>query len=217
VTGDVPVTIPSGPAREAARHELSKPIYHQNDPSLFHRALNWIWQKIDDLFSAASGVTPGGAVGLVVVIALVIGLLVALRLRLGKLRTATLPSAGLFADAPRTAAEHRSAAEHFARLGQWTPAVQERLRAIVRSLEERTVLDPRPGRTADEAAAEAGQLLPVHAAPLRDAAHTFDDVTYGGRTATQQAYAALRDLDAELERSKPRFADAAPAPGGARA
>jgi hypothetical protein len=39
-------------------------------------------------------------------------------------------------------------------------------------------------------------------------------VTYGGRTATQQSYAALRDLDTELERSKPRFADAAPSTGG---
>jgi hypothetical protein len=76
------------------------------------------------------------------------------------------------------------------------------------------VLDPRPGRTADEAAAEAGRLLPAHAAPLRDAARTFDDVTYGGRTATQQSYAALRNLDTELERSKPRFADAAPSTGG---
>lgn len=217
MTGDVPVTIPRDAAREAAQHELSKSIYHQHDPSLFQRALDWLWQKIGDLLTAASGATPGGGVGLVVVIAIVIALLIALRLRLGELRTPGTTSAGLFGDAPRTADEHRTAAEHFARLGQWTAAVQERMRAIVRSLEERTVLDPRPGRTADEAAAEAGHLLPAHAAPLRDAAHTFDDVTYGGRTATQQAYAALRDLDTELERSKPRFADATPSAGGAPA
>ena len=34
------------------------------------------------------------------------------------------------------------------------------MRAIVRSLEERALLDPRPGRTADEAAAEAGRTAP---------------------------------------------------------
>lgn len=214
MTGDVPVTIPSGPAREAARDELSKQIYHQNDPSLLQRALNWLWDRIDDLFSAASGVSPGGTVGLIVIAAVVIGLLVALRLRLGRFRTPTSAADGLFGDAPRTAAQHRSAAEHFARLGQWTPAVQERMRAIVRSLEERTVLDPRPGRTADEAAAEAGRFLPAHAAALRDAARTFDDVTYGGRSANQQAYTALRDLDTELEHSKPQFATATPTTWG---
>ena len=58
------------------------------------------------------------------------------------------------------------------------------MRAIVRSLEERALLDPRPGRTADEAAAEAGRALPAHADRLRAAARDFDDVTYGGRTAT---------------------------------
>ena len=62
------------------------------------------------------------------------------------------------------------------------------MRAIVRSLEERTLLDPRPGRTADEAAAEAGRPLPRHADRLRAAARTFDDVTYGGRTADEAAY-----------------------------
>ena len=39
------------------------------------------------------------------------------------------------------------------------------MRAIVRSLEERALLDLRPGRTADEAAAEAGRSLPAPRGP----------------------------------------------------
>ncbi|MGW3247601.1 DUF4129 domain-containing protein [Streptomyces sp. NPDC001070] len=214
---DVPVTIPRGPAREAAEDELSKGIYHRHDPSLFERALNWLWEKITHLLDSASGVTPGGTVGLVTIIVVIVLLAVALRLRLGKMRAQPNAGAGLFADIPRTAAEHRTAADEHARHGRWTQAVQERMRAIVRSLEERTLLDPRPGRTADEAATEAGRSLPEHAARLLKAARTFDDVTYGDRPGTPQAYAALRELDAEVQRTKPRLAETAAGPaGGAR-
>lgn len=77
------------------------------------------------------------------------------------------------------------------------------MRAIVRCLEERALLDPRPGRTADEAAAEAGRSLPGHEIPLRAAARNFDDVTYGGRTADQQTYLTVQALDRDLENAKP--------------
>jgi hypothetical protein len=215
VRGDVPVTIPREAAREAAQHELSKPIYHQNDPGLLQRTLDWLWDKVAELLDAASGATPGGPVGLAVVIAAVVALLIALRLRLGRIRTAATATSALFDDLPRTAAEHRAAAEEHANQERWTPALQERTRAIVRDLEERTILDPRPGRTADEAAAEAGRTLPQHSARLRAAARVFDDVTYGGRPATRQSYTDLLALDTELQRSKPRFTSASAA-GGAR-
>ncbi|MFJ4851354.1 MULTISPECIES: DUF4129 domain-containing protein [unclassified Streptomyces] len=217
MSGGVPVTIPRVPAREAAEDELSKAVYHQNDPGLLQRAIAWLWRKFADLMDSASGAAPGGAVGLVTVIVLVVVLVVALRLRLGKLRAQPTVAGGLFAETPRTAAEHRAAAEEHARNGAWTEAVQERMRAIVRSLEERAVIDPRPGRTADEAVADAGRHLPDHAAALRDAARTFDDVTYGNRPGSPEAYAALRDLDTQVERAKPRFAATAAGPsGGAR-
>ncbi|MFD0347693.1 DUF4129 domain-containing protein [Kitasatospora aburaviensis] len=86
------------------------------------------------------------------------------------------------------------------------------MRALVRALEERTLLDARPGRTADEAAAEAGRSLPEHAAALTAAARTFDDIAYGDRTADRAAYQLLRDLDQALERARPALAAA---PGGA--
>ncbi|WP_188307200.1 DUF4129 domain-containing protein, partial [Streptomyces sp. CBMA123] len=66
----------------------------------------------------------------------------------------------------------------------------------------------RPGRTADEAAAEAGRALPEHAAALAAAARAFDDVAYGERTADQAAYRLLLDLDRTLERSRPVHASA---------
>ncbi|KUO01048.1 hypothetical protein AQJ67_23575 [Streptomyces caeruleatus] len=205
-----PLTIPRDPAREAARRELSKGMYHENDPSWFQRALDAFWGWVEDLFSSASTVTPGGPLGLVVVILVVVAVLGALWWRLGTPRRQPTSSTALFNDRPRSAAEHRAAAEAHAAQGHWNQAVQERMRAIVRSLEERALLDVRPGRTADEAAAEAGRSLPSHTDRLHAAARDFDDVTYGGRTATQQAYQRMAELDRALESTKPQLASSTP-------
>ncbi|MGW2828377.1 DUF4129 domain-containing protein [Streptomyces sp. NPDC001286] len=202
-----PVTIPRDPAREAARRELSKRMYHENDPSLFQRALNAFWDWIDKLFGSAAAATPGGALGLVVIVVAVLLVLGALWWRLGTPGRPPTSSAALFDDRPRSAADHRAAAEAHAAQGHWNQAVQERMRAIVRSLEERALLDVRPGRTADEAAAEAGRALPSHTDRLRTAARDFDDVTYGGRRASEMSYGRIAELDRDLERAKPQLAN----------
>ncbi|MFD0023577.1 DUF4129 domain-containing protein [Streptomyces sp. NPDC058382] len=206
--GDIPVDTPRDPAREAAKHELSKPMYHENDPNLLKRALDHLWTWIGDLLSSASGAAPGGPVGLVVLVLIALALLAALWWRLGTPQRGTGPTNALFTNGPRSAAEHRTAAEAHAAAGRWNQAVQERMRAIVRALEERALLDPRPGRTADEAAAEAGLPLPEHAGELRSAARRFDDVTYGGRTADRQVYLAMVALDVGIESAKPQLTGA---------
>ncbi|MEU0921610.1 DUF4129 domain-containing protein [Streptomyces cyaneofuscatus] len=202
--GDIPVDTPRVPAREAAESELSKPMYHENDPNILQRGLNHFWDWVAGVFDAAAGAAPGGPAGLAVLALILIGLAAALWWRLGiPQRSSRAPDALFESDGPRSAAQHRAAADAHAAALRWTEAVQERMRAIVRSLEERALLDPRPGRTADEAATEAGRALPAHAARLRSAARDFDDVAYGGRTAGQPTYLALRALDTELDEAKP--------------
>lgn len=215
--GEPPVTIPRDPAREAARRELSKRVYHENDPSWYQRALDALWDWVTDLLGSAAAATPGGTVGLVVIAVAVLAVLGALWWRLGTPRREKVPGqTALFDDRPRGAAEHRAAAEAHAAQGHWSRAVQERMRALVRALEERALLDERPGRTADEAAADAARSLPEHAGRLRAAARAFDDVTYGGRTATEDAYRSLSALDRDLERARPRLTPTgAAAAGGA--
>ncbi|MEV7525526.1 DUF4129 domain-containing protein [Streptomyces sp. NPDC091371] len=198
-----PVTTPHDPAREAAERELSKPIYHQNDPGLLDRALRKFFEWLDDVLGSASGATPGGTFGLLAIVLLAALAIAALWWRLGSPRRTATSTHTLFDDGIRSAADHRTAAEAHAAAGRWTEAVQERMRAVVRSLEERTLLDPRPGRTADEAAAEASVSLPEHSTDLRSAARTFDDITYGGRTADADTYARMRALDTTLTRTKP--------------
>ncbi|EST26271.1 hypothetical protein M878_27520 [Streptomyces roseochromogenus subsp. oscitans DS 12.976] len=184
-------------------------MYHENDPGLFQRALKAFWDWLDRLLNSAASATPGGTVGLIVVVLFVVAVLAALWWRLGTPRRQPTSTASLFGDRPRSAAEHRAAAEAHAVQGHWTQAVQERMRAIVRSLEERTLLDHRPGRTADEAAAEAGRALPAHTNRLRAAAREFDDVTYGGRRATDESYHRIAELDRDLERTRPALAHSA--------
>ncbi|MFF7145242.1 DUF4129 domain-containing protein [Streptomyces nodosus] len=211
-TGDgPPVTVPRDPAREAARRELSKGMYHQNDPGLLQRALSAFWDWLEKLFGAASTATPGGSLGLLVIVLAVLALAGALWWRLGTPRRTPAKSVTLFEDRPRSAAEHRAAAEAHAAQGHWSQAVQERMRAVVRSLEERALLDVRPGRTADEAASEAGRALPDHRDRLRAAARDFDDITYGGRPAGEETYRRLSLLDDDLLLTRPQL------PGSTRA
>ncbi|MFI9031272.1 DUF4129 domain-containing protein [Streptomyces sp. NPDC053560] len=211
---DGPIRTPRVPAREAAERELSKPRYHEYDPNPLQRALNWLWQRVDDLFNAAAGATPGGWVGLLVIALVVLLLIVALRLRLGALRRTPTTGSALFTDRPRTAAEHRTAAEAHAARHDWTPAVQERMRGLVLALEERALLTPAPGRTADEAATESGRAFPAHADRLRAAARTFDAVTYGRRPATVEEYALLSALDTDLSNDRPQLTTAQPGAAG---
>lgn len=206
-----PVDIPRDPARDAARDELSRRIYHQDDPSLFTRVFDWLAARFDELLDRATSVAPGGAYGLTVVLIVVVALLIVLRLKFGPLRVAAAGrhDALFTTESPRTAAEYRAAADAHAARGAWNAAVQDRVRAIVRALEERAILDPRPGRTAAEAAAEAGAQLPTLASPLLTAAVMFDDVRYGGHPGTEDMDRVLRDLDTRCAATRPVHAPAA--------
>ncbi len=68
---------------------------------------------------------------------------------------------------PRSAAEHRAAAERLASAGEYQAAIIECLRAIAVDLEARGILLPIPARTAMELAVEAGAVFPAEAAGPR--------------------------------------------------
>lgn len=189
-------------ARQAAAEELSRGRYAEE--SLLERVWRWLWEGFVALLNRIGG---GGAEGLVslVLLVLVLAGLVALlvwSLR-GITRTRRTRAAQMFADVVTTADEHRRAAEERAREGRWAAAVQERVRALARTLEERDILSPSPGRTADELAAEAGVLLPSLSGELAGAARLFDAVTYGEHRGTPDDYATVRALDDALQTTEP--------------
>jgi hypothetical protein len=198
-----PVELDRAAAARAAREELAKQVYRDAGPSLTERLLRWTFDHISHLLDRAAGVSPGGYVGLVVVVVAVLAIAVALRLGIGPMLRTSTSETPLFVGRARSAAEHRAQADAHAAAGRWAEAVRDRLRAIITGLEERTLLEPRPGRTADEAAAAAGAVVPECAADLRVAAHTFDDIWYGGRPAAAAHDAQLRGLDDRVRASRP--------------
>ncbi len=204
--GGAPVTVTRDPARDAARQELLNPAYHRHDPSLLQRVTDWIREQLNQAIAGMGGAT-SGATGLVLFLVIALVVAAAVWWRLGAPRRAARTAGTLFdAHGPRTAEQHRAEAGRHAAAGRWTEAVREQMRAVVRALEERALLDPRPGRTADEAAAEAGRSLPEHAAALVTAARTFDAVAYGDAPADQATYRLLSGLDQALERTRPTLA-----------
>jgi Domain of unknown function (DUF4129) len=183
-------------AHDAAQHELSKPIYPK--ASLTDRINDWIDEWIYRLVMNGSSV-PGGWFTIAVLVTIVAVLaVVAIRIARRTMRTDRGAHYPLFGSAGLSAAEHRATAERYAAEGNWAAAIRHRVRAIARQLEESDVLTPVPGRTANELARDAGRSLPHLAAELRDAATSFNDVTYGERPGTEAAYHKIADLDERL-------------------
>lgn len=190
---DVPVV----PDRETARgwlvEELSRPEYAR-DESVLLRLWNWLMELLNQIGTV--NVDPWRialvvAIVLLVVVALAWYVAGPARLR----RHAARGSVVVHSDDARTAAQMRTAADAAAGVGDWSLAVIERFRAVVRGLEERVVLDERPGRTAREAAVDATARLPELGRDLHTAAARFDDVCYGHLPATADDDAAMRRLD----------------------
>lgn len=196
-----------GAARELARHELSKPVYHPH-ASLIQRILDALSHLLGRLHGGVNAAVPGGWWTLVAVVALAVIIAGAAVTRLGPIARPHRRRAVLGGGQQLTAAQRRLEARRLAAAADWSGAIRELLRAIAGELEERAILPPRAGRTADELAAEAAAVLPGLAGPLRAAAALFDDVCYGERPGTPGGYAQLNDLDDAVRSARP----APPAP-----
>jgi hypothetical protein len=184
-------------ARDAAQRELDKPIYPKG--SISQRISEWIHELLYRIIEKGSSM-PGGWLTITVLVILAIAaLVVAVQIARRTIRTRRDGDYQLFDAGQLTAAQHRAIAERFAAEENWTAAIRHRLRAVARGLEESGTLDPAPGRTANELAADAAERLPALAAELSRSATAFNDVTYGERPGTLAAYQLIVDLDDHLQ------------------
>jgi cell division protein FtsL len=192
--------------REWAREELARPEYANARPGLFDRVVGWIRDHLDRV-SSSVGLSAGQLLALLLILVVAAAVLVMLVRRNVRTRVVSeRRSHAVLADRPLSGAEHRRLAEEATIAGRYDDAVREWMRSLARRLDERGLIDPRPGRTADELAVEAGRLLPGLAADLSAGARIFDDVSYGLRPAGAAQAELLRHL-----------ADAAEVAGPARA
>lgn len=190
-------------AQRLARAELSRAMY-QPHTSIISRILNEILRLLDRLFSVGNSV-PGGWWSLVALAVIAVLVVAGIVIGIGPVarahRHADAVTVGL---GTLSARDHRLRAGQLAEAGDYSGAILESVRAIAAELEERSVLGPRAGRTADETADEAGQALPAEAAALLDAAHLFDEICYGKRMGSRPGYDRLRALDARISAVRPR-------------
>lgn len=202
----MPVEPDADQARNWLEDELSKAEYQDAQPGLLERAVAKILEFLDELLSGIQGV--GAPTGILL---LALGALVLLALAVLVVRprlNARKKPAGLFDEtgADQDAASHRALAEDAARSGDWDTALTERLRAILRSAEERVILDPRPGRTAREAGSSLSAVFPGAAAEILWLSRRFDEIRYGGSRAAEPDARRAAELDAQLLRSQPAAA-----------
>jgi hypothetical protein len=175
-----------------ARHELA-------EISIWQRILTWLVR----LLNSAGTAVPGGWFGL---IALAILAVLAVTAVIYLVRPATsrrVRAESVLGDKPMTARDYRLAAERLAAAGNYSGAIVETVRAIAADLDERGVLPPRPGRTADELAAEAGRELPSQAADLRTAARLFDDIRYGDKEGSLTGYQLVSRVAENVRTARP--------------
>lgn len=192
-----PLTPDADTARYWLKTELSQRIYGENE-SLFSK----LWRGLTDFLDRLTFQAPP-SVGMAVLVVLIMIVVVLAIFFGGRLRVTkrNKTSATVFEDTETTAKEYWDRAQQAAQTQDLAGAVLYSFRALVRSAEERVVISEQPGRTAVEAAGAIGQELPTDMADLSRAAHLFDQVVYGDRTATFGDYEFLTDLGHRLEQT----------------
>jgi hypothetical protein len=201
---DIPIRIGRDEAQRRAAEELTKAKYGGTPDWLvsvadrFDRLTEWLVELVIRLLM---GREPGGGVNFGFLIAATV-LLVAIGLivwRVGLPRwKRRRGDAAVDLDPSRPAADYRRQAEEHAQRGDWTSAVRDRFRGVVRDLEVRTILDVRPARTAWEAAYSAARVLPASRDWLHQGAESFNAVVYGDRPADQAAYQQMVWVDEQV-------------------
>ncbi len=204
---DVPVELGREEARRRVLEELAKGKYGGEIPPWLQELLSGIQSVLLAIVRFVLGVTAGPAgaggginIGFVIILGVIvlgIGLLI-WKVGLPRWRRSRPRSADVGLDADLAPEDYRTAAERFAAAGDWRAAVRDRFRAVVKTLELFTILDPRPARTAFEASTLAGRALPEQATVLRVGAEVFSAVMYGDRAADASTYRQLADLDHQV-------------------
>ena len=198
----IPVVLGREEAQQRAQAELAKAKYGGTPEWVSDvgertlRLLDRLSSLIERLLTLRQG-SDGGVnwVFVAVVVLLVAAIsLVVWRVGLPRWRRSHR-NGSLEMDATTPATDYRQRSSAAAEAGDWTAAVRDRFRAVVRELEVRTILDVRPARTAWEAAYSAARELPECTEPLRTGAAAFNDVVYGDRPADATAYAQMVTLD----------------------
>ncbi|WP_035765500.1 DUF4129 domain-containing protein [Arthrobacter sp. H20] len=199
-----PVVPDADEARGWLVDELAQGPYQEAEPNFIERIAAAILEWLGSLFAGLRPLDAGPgtlllALGAVAVIALAVWLV---KPRLNARRA--VPGAGVFSgDAVRTAREHRQLATAAAGSQEWDVALTERLRAVIRSAEERGIIDREPGRTAGETGVHLRAAFGAEGDGTLWLANRFNEVHYGNQPADDSDYQRATTIDDLLTRARP--------------
>lgn len=196
-------------ARSRILEELSKPEY-DDSPGFIQWLLgsieHWMMSLLDGIDGSS---TAQAGIAALLVLVLVAVILLVLR-RTGLIRrghTLSVPS-HLDAEPVISGEQLRSAARDAIQAGRTDDATVLALRALVRDLEERTLLDVAAGMTAHEAASRAAASFPELRGRLQRGADAFDTAAYSHRPASAKQAEDLLRLAEYISDSAPDLSDA---------
>jgi hypothetical protein len=177
-----------------ARQEFQRP-----DPSPIEQARDWVFERIGDLLSAATGGGAGSIVGAVVLVAL-IGLVVWFAIRIGRTvqadgRVAAMTIEGVHRRSP---AAWRAEAETLEGEGRWKEALRCRYRALVGDLVAEDLLDDVAGRTTGELRSDLAGRAPDRSEAFGAATELFELAWYADRTTGPEESARFQALAASV-------------------
>ncbi|MEH1097747.1 DUF4129 domain-containing protein [Micromonospora sp. CPCC 205561] len=103
-------------------------------------------------------------------------------------------------EAELPAAAYVSLADRLAAEGRYAESVRERLRAMIRELDARRLVRPRPGMTVAEVVRAATEARPQVGPALGAAGEIFSELWYGQRPACVEHDRRMREHAADLDR-----------------
>lgn len=198
-------------ARSRTLEELSKSEY-DDSPGF----IAWLLGVIEDwLMSVLDGIdgssaTQAGIAALVLIALFAVVFLVLRRTGMIRRGHALAVVSELDAEPVLSGAQLRDSAREAIDAGRLDDGTVLALRALVRDLEERTLLDVSAGMTAHEAAAQSAVPFPELRGRLQRGAVAFDTAAYSHRAATAKQADDLLRLAEYIAESAPDLSEDAP-------
>lgn len=200
--GGEPPPVDPDEARRAADEILSRPEYQEPQQSLVDRAIEWVFERVGDLFSRLGGSGPGSVIGWLVLAGLA-GAALWLIIRALRVPRRGRPGSG---DDVVYGTERRldatvwlDEAERLAAAGDHRGALRCRHQALIARVVTDGLVDDVAGRTAGEYGAALAGRLPHLAEPIHRLTEQFEWVWYGGRPVGASDYEHFRSAAAEIE------------------
>jgi hypothetical protein len=196
--------IPSPPwspddAREAADRILADDRYREPTPSIIERVLDWISERLADVFGGIVGAGGSNVVGWFLLL-VAVGAIVFFVLRLGGTVQVDrrVAEAEVMIELTRSPAEWRADAARLEREGRCKEAVRSLYRALVAELVARDLIPEIPGRTAGEYVRDIATAAPDHAAAFAAATELFELAWYADAPTGTEECARFRTLSSSV-------------------